>query len=58
MKDEFRKQNVFEAAVDKRLINYPCDGCGKSQANPMLSQLVFVVLCDDCKDKHTRGSSW
>ena len=36
---------------DKTLFNYPCDGCGKAKATTKMSSLVYVVLCQDCKEK-------
>ena len=44
--------NNSDVIVDRQLYNYPCDGCGKAQANPMLSELIRIVLCEICKDKN------
>ena len=50
--------NINFWASDKQLYNYPCDGCGKSQAQPMLSQLAFIVLCEDCAIARKKGKPY
>ena len=45
-------------ASDRQLYNYPCDGCGKSQSNPMLSQLASIVLCEECVIARKKGKPY